>query len=224
VLNGKRRIHCHSYRQDEILMLMRVCDDFGVRNVTFQHVLEGYKVADEMAKRHDGGSTFSDWWAYKMEVMDAIPYNGSLMRDAGVLVSFNSDSRELARRLNSEAGKARKYGDVPEADALKFVTLNPAIQLGVDSRVGTIEVGKDADLALWNGPPLSSMTRCEETWIEGRKYFDREEDRVAREEAQRMRATLIQKILRIGSGGAPPKAATAAPRPRGDEAEGGGAP
>ena len=221
VLNGTRRIHCHSYRQDEILMLMRVCDDFGIRNVTFQHVLEGYKVADEMARRHDGGSTFSDWWAYKMEVMDAIPYNGSLMRDAGVNVSFNSDSRELARRLNSEAGKARKYGDVPESEALKFVTLNPAIQLGVADRVGSIEVGKDADLAVWNGPPLSSMSRCEETWIDGRKYFDREEDRADRAEVEKMRATLIQKIFRTGSGGAPAKAMPAAPQPRRDEDEGG---
>ena len=200
VLNGTRRIHCHSYRQDEILMLLRVGDDFGVRNICFQHVLEGYKIADEMAKRQASGSTFSDWWAYKMEVLDAIPYNGALMRDAGVVVSYNSDSGELARRLNSEAGKARKYGDVPDVEALKFVTLNPAIQLGVSNRVGSIEVGKDADLALWSGPPLSTMSRCEQTWIDGRRYFDRDEDRKAREDARRMRDVLIQKILRAGQG------------------------
>ncbi len=196
VLDGTRRIHCHSYRQDEILMIMRVCDDFGVRNVTFQHVLEGYKVADEMARRGDGGSTFSDWWAYKMEVYDAIPYNGVLMQDAGVVVSFNSDSNELARRLNAEAGKARKYGAMSDADALKLVTLNPARQLGVADKVGSIEVGKDADLALWSGPPLSTYSRCEETWIEGRKYFDRDEDRAEREREKSMRAVLIQKALR----------------------------
>jgi imidazolonepropionase-like amidohydrolase len=196
VLDGTRRIHCHSYRQDEILMLMRVCDEFGVRNVTHQHVLEGYKVADEMARRGDGASTFSDWWAYKMEVYDAIPYNGLLMQDAGVVVSFNSDSNELARRLNAEAGKARKYGAMPDADALKLVTLNPARQLGVADKVGTIEVGKDADLALWNGPPLSTYSRCEQTWVDGRKYFDRDEDRAERERGKSMRAALIQKALR----------------------------
>ena len=220
VLEGKRRIHCHSYRQDEILMLLRVGDDFGIRNICFQHVLEGYKVADEMAKRQASGSAFSDWWGYKMEVLDAIPYNGALMRDAGVVVSYNSDSGELARRLNSEAGKARKYGDVPDAEALKFVTLNPAIQLGVSNRVGSIEVGKDADLALWSGPPLSTMSRCEQTWIDGRRYFDRDEDRKAREDARRMRDVLIQKILRAGQGGAPPQAAPPAPHPKGDEGEG----
>jgi len=223
VLDGKRRIHCHSYRQDEILMLLRVGDDFGVRNICFQHVLEGYKIANEMAKRQASGSTFSDWWAYKMEVIDAIPYNGALMRDAGVVVSYNSDSGELARRLNSEAGKARKYGGVPDAEALKFVTLNPAIQLGVQNRVGSIEVGKDADLALWSGPPLSTMSRCEQTWIDGRRYFDRDEDRKAREDARRMRDVLIQKILRAGQGGSPPKVAPAAAHPKGDEHEGEGA-
>jgi len=222
VLNGTRRIHCHSYRQDEILMLLRVGDDFGIHNICFQHVLEGYKVADEMAKRQASGSTFSDWWAYKMEVLDAIPYNGALMRDAGVVVSYNSDSGELARRLNSEAGKARKYGGVPDTEALKFVTLNPAIQLGVQNRVGTIEAGKDADLALWSGPPLSTMSRCEQTWIDGRRYFDRDEDRKARDDARRMRDVLIQKILRAGQGGAPPKSAPAAPHPKGDEHEGEG--
>jgi N-acetylglucosamine-6-phosphate deacetylase len=131
-----------------------------------------------------------------MEVYDAIPYNGVLMQDAGVVVSFNSDSNELARRLNAEAGKARKYGAMSDADALKLVTLNPARQLGVADKVGSIEVGKDADLALWSGPPLSTYSRCEETWIEGRKYFDRDEDRAEREREKGMRAVLIQKALR----------------------------
>ena len=195
VLNGERTIHCHSYRQDEILMLMKLCDEFKVPMGTFQHILEGYKVADEMAKRHIGGSTFSDWWAYKNEVVDAIPYNGALMHDVGVVVSYNSDSNELARRLNSEAGKAVKYGGVPEEEALKFVTINPAIQLKIQDRVGSIEVGKDADLALWNGNPLSPRTRCEQTWIDGRRYFDRAEDLARRVEEAKLRATLEQRAL-----------------------------
>ncbi|MGH8003180.1 MAG: amidohydrolase family protein, partial [Limisphaerales bacterium] len=138
---------------------------------------------------------FSDWWAYKFEVYDAIPYNGTLMHNAGVVVSFNSDSDELARRLNLEAAKAVKYGGVPPEEALKFVTLNPAKQLRIDSRVGSLEAGKDADFVLWNQSPLSTYTFCEQTWIDGRKYFDREEDTKLRAEVTRQRAVLIQKIL-----------------------------
>ncbi len=201
ILNGTRYIHCHSYRQDEILALMRTCEDFGVKIQTFQHILEGYKVADVMAKHGVGGSSFSDWWAYKMEVVDAIPYNGALMHNAGVVVSFNSDSNEMARRLNTEAAKAIKYGNVPEVEALKFVTLNPAIQLGVQARVGSIEVGKDADLAIWNESPLSTFAICEKTWIDGRKYFDRVDDAIRRDDLTAMRATLIQKILDSGEEG-----------------------
>lgn len=201
ILDGTRYIHCHSYRQDEILALMRTCEDFGVKIQTFQHILEGYKVADVMARHGVGGSSFSDWWAYKFEVIDAIPYNGALMHNAGVLVSFNSDSNELARRLNVEAAKAVKYGGVPEADALKFVTLNPAIQLGVHNRVGSIEVGKDADFAVWSESPLSTFAVCEQTWIDGRRYFDRADDIARREEVTAMRATLIQKILDSGEEG-----------------------
>ncbi|MCS7066957.1 MAG: amidohydrolase family protein, partial [Fimbriimonadales bacterium] len=174
---GKRLIHCHSYRQDEILMLMRVCEEFGVRIATFQHVLEGYKVAKEMAQHGVGGSAFSDWWAYKVEAYDAIPYNGALMASRGVVVSFNSDSNELARRLNTEAAKAIKYGGMSEVEALKFVTLNPAKQLGIDRYVGTIEPGKHADLALWSDHPLSVYARCEKTLIDGVIYFDTERDR-----------------------------------------------
>jgi N-acetylglucosamine-6-phosphate deacetylase len=198
ILDGKRWIHCHSYRQDEILMLMRVCDDFGVRIGTFQHILEGYKVADEMARHAVMGSTFSDWWAYKFEVYDAIPYNGALMRQAGVVVSYNSDDAELARRLNLEAAKAVKYGGVPPEEALKFVTLNPAKQLRIDKWVGSIEPGKDADLAIWSTSPLSNYTRCEQTWIDGRKFFDREEDAKMREQNQRMRVALVQRVLQSG--------------------------
>ena len=198
VLAGKRLIHCHSYRQDEILALLRTCEEFGVKIATLQHILEGYKVADAIARHGAGGSSFSDWWAFKSEVYEAIPYNGALMHRAGVVVSFNSDDPELARRLNTEAAKAVKYGGVPEQDALRFVTINPAKQLGIERWVGSIEVDKDADLALWNGPPLSTYTRCEQTWIDGRKYFDREIDRRVRDDAGKKRAALIQRILSSG--------------------------
>ncbi|MBI1803394.1 MAG: amidohydrolase family protein [Ignavibacteriae bacterium] len=202
ILKGKRLVHSHSYRQDEIEMLMRVAEDFGFRVATFQHVLEGYKVADQIAKHGAGASTFSDWWGYKFEVYDAIPYNGAIMHDAGVVVSFNSDSDEQARRLNTEAAKAVKYGGLSEEEALKFVTINPAQQLRIDKRVGSIEVGKDADLAIWNGNPLSTYSICEQTWIDGRKYFDRDEDRAMNGEVQHERAALIQKALgsKKGSG------------------------
>jgi len=173
VLQGQRFIHCHSYRQDEILAFIRLMQSFGVQVAALHHVLEGYKVANEMAAAGVGGSTFSDWWAYKFEVYDAIPYNGALMHDRGVLVSFNSDSDDLARRLNSEAAKAVKYGGLSEIEALKFVTLNPARQLRIEQRVGSLEPGKDGDLALWSKSPLDSTTVCLETWIEGKKYFDR---------------------------------------------------
>lgn len=196
ILQGKRLVHSHSYRQDEILMLIRVADDFGIKVATFQHVLEGYKIAEAMAKHGAGGSTFSDWWAYKYEVIDAIPYNGALMHDAGVVVSYNSDSDELARRLNSEAAKAVKYGGVSEEEALKFVTINPAKQLRIDKRVGSIEPGKDADFVIWSGSPLSAYSICEQTWIDGRKYFDRDEDRMMNATIQTERAVLIQKILK----------------------------
>ena len=173
IIEGHRWIHCHSYRQDEILMLIRLMESFNVRVGTFQHVLEGYKVADEIARHGAGASGFSDWWAYKFEVYDAIPQNGSLMRERGVTVSFNSDSSELARRLYVEAAKAVKYGGTSEMDALKFVTLNPAKQLRIDSRVGSLETGKDADFAIWSGSPLDSGSVCLQTWVDGKKYFDR---------------------------------------------------
>ncbi|MGD9646499.1 MAG: amidohydrolase family protein, partial [Pirellulales bacterium] len=160
ILEGSRLIHCHSYRQDEILALLRTCEEFGVQIGTLQHILEGYKVADAIARHGAGGSSFSDWWAYKFEVLDAIPYNGALMHNAGVVVSFNSDDAELARRLNLEAAKAVKYGDVPPAEALKFVTLNPAKQLRIDKWVGSLEPGKHADLVVWSGSPLSVYSHC----------------------------------------------------------------
>ena len=196
ILAGERLVHCHSYRQDEILMLIRIADEFGFTIGTFQHVLEGYKVGPEIAAHGAGASTFSDWWAFKVEAYDAIPYNGALMHEAGVLVTFNSDSNELARRLNTEAAKAVKYGGVDEVEALKFVTLNAAKQLAIDPYVGSLENGKDADFVIWNGHPLSTYTKCEQTWIDGRKYFDVDEDKMMRIEVKKERTRLIQKLLK----------------------------
>lgn len=198
IVEGSRWIHCHSYRQDEILALLRTLDEFNTRIGTLQHILEGYKVADAMAKHGAMGSAFSDWWAYKFEVYDAIPYAGALMHNAGVTVSFNSDDRELARHLNHEAAKAVKYGGVSPEEALKFVTLNPAKQLRIEKYVGSLEVGKHADLVVWSGSPLSIFSRCEQTWIDGRNYFQLEEDRQLRDDASRMRNVLVQKILASG--------------------------
>ncbi len=191
ILAGQRFVHSHSYRQDEIQMLMRVAEEYGFRVQAFQHVLEGYKIADEMAAHGAGGSTFSDWWAYKQEVIDAIPWNGFLMWDRGVVVSYNSDSNELARRLNTEAAKAIKYGGVPPVEALKFVTVNPAKQMKVDKWVGSLEPGKDADFAIWSGSPLSPYSACEQTWVDGRKYFDRAADLAGRGALQKEREALI---------------------------------
>ncbi|MBZ0257437.1 amidohydrolase family protein, partial [bacterium] len=172
VLNGERIVHCHSYRQDEILALMRTAEDLGFQICTFTHILEGYKVADIMKQHGAMGSTFSDWWAYKFEVFDAIPYNAAIMYEQGIVVSMNSDDAELARRLNTEAAKGMKYGGVPEEEALKFVTINSAKQMKIDSYVGSLETGKDADFVIWNGPPMSSYSVCQQTWIDGCKYFD----------------------------------------------------
>jgi imidazolonepropionase-like amidohydrolase len=195
ILEGKRLVHIHSYRQDEILMFARLARDYGLPVATFQHVLEGYKVADAISDIGAGASTFSDWWGYKMEVLDGIPHAGALMTRAGVVTSFNSDSNEMARRLNMEAAKAMRHGGLDEQEALKLVTLNPAIQLRIADRVGAIRAGMDADLALWSDHPLSNYARVEQTWIEGRKYFDREEDRVLQAQAAGERERLIQKAL-----------------------------
>jgi N-acetylglucosamine-6-phosphate deacetylase len=207
VLEGKRWIHCHAYRQDEMLMLLRLTQSFGVQIGTFQHVLEGYKIADELAAAHIGGSAFSDWWAYKFEVYDAIPYDGSLMRERGVVVSFNSDSSDLARRLYLEAAKAVKYGGTPEIEALKFVTLNPAKQLRMDQFVGSVEPGKDADFAIWSKSPLDSGTVCLQTWIDGKKYFDRSLNAARTARLKQERDDLIAKAKKLTklSGGADDK-------------------
>ncbi|HEV2298383.1 MAG TPA: amidohydrolase [Candidatus Acidoferrales bacterium] len=193
VLEGKRYIHCHSYVSDEILMLMRVAKEFGFKVRTFQHVLEGYKVADEMAANGIGGSTFSDWWAYKMEAYEAIPYNAALMTRRGVIVSINSDDANEARHLNQEAAKSMKYGGLTENEALRLVTLNPAIQLGIDNRVGSIEVGKDADLAIYNHDPLSVYAVVQKTIIDGKVWFDRQQDIAGRAALEKEKKDLTEK-------------------------------
>ena len=182
IINKQRFITCHSYVQSEILMMMNVAEKFNFRVNTFTHILEGYKVADRMKEHGVGASTFSDWWAYKFEVNDAIPYNGALMHNQSLVVAFNSDDAEMSRRLNQEAAKAVKYGNVSEEEAWKFVTLNPAKLLHIDDKVGSIKVGKDADVVLWNNNPLSIYAKAEKTLIEGVVYYDiikDEEQRVA---------------------------------------------
>ncbi|MFN0131097.1 MAG: amidohydrolase family protein [Phycisphaerales bacterium] len=200
IIAGKRLVHAHSYRQDEILMLCRVAGDFKFTIGTFQHILEGYKVADELRTHALGASAFSDWWAYKVEVQDAIPQAGPIMHEQGVAVSFNSDSDELARRLNAEAAKAIKYGlpGFDPSEALKFVTLNPAKQLAIADRVGSLEPGKDGDFAIWSSPPLSAFARCEATYVDGRLMFSLEEDAAMRREIAKQRHRLIQKALAVG--------------------------
>ncbi len=192
ILEGKRFVHSHCYRADEILALINIANEFGFKIRTFQHVLEGYKVAREMAEHGAGASGFSDWWGYKVEAYDAIPYNAAIMSRAGVLVSLNSDSDELTRRLNIEAAKVMKYGDVTEEEAIKMVTLNPAKQLGIDARVGSIDVGKDADVVIWSGHPLSTVSRVETTFIDGEIVFDRQQDLARRPQLEAERKQLEQ--------------------------------
>ena len=195
ILNKERFITCHSYVQSEINMLMKVADRFNFNINTFTHILEGYKVADKMKEHGVGGSTFSDWWAYKYEVNDAIPYNGAIMHNQGITVAFNSDDAEMSRRLNQEAAKAVKYGGVSEEDALKFVTLNPAKLLHIDDKVGSIKVGKDADLVLWDGHPLSVYTKAERTMIEGVTYYDKDTNEQLIKDIKSERNELINMML-----------------------------
>jgi len=198
ILDGKTIIHCHSYRQDETLALMRLAEELGFKIDVFIHMLEGYKIASELKAHGAMATTFSDWWTYKMEAYDAIPYNGAIMHEQGIIVSYDSDSAELARRLNTEAAKAVKYGNVQPEEAIKFVTLNAAKQLYLDDQIGSLEVGKDADFVIWSESPLSTYSKCEQTWIDGRKYFDIEEDQRLREMVAKERNALIQKILSQG--------------------------
>ncbi|MBV8841570.1 MAG: amidohydrolase family protein [Bryobacterales bacterium] len=191
VLEGKRYVHAHSYRADEILMLLRVADEYGFKIRTLQHALEGYKVAKEIAAHGAGVSTFSDWWSYKVEAFDAIPFNAAILQNKGVLVSLHSDDAELMRHLNTEAAKVMKYGGLSETDALAMITLNPAKQLGIDNRVGSIEPGKDADLVIYDKHPLSNYAKVQKVLIDGTIYFDRDTE----VNAQPLRAAEKQKLL-----------------------------
>lgn len=201
ILNKKRFITCHSYVQSEITALMRVADKFNFRVNTFTHILEGYKVADKMKVHGSAASTFSDWWAYKMEVVDAIPYNAYIMYKVGLNVAINSDDAEMARRLNQEAAKSVKYAGMNEEDALKMVTLNPAMMLHVADKTGSVKVGKDADLVLWSDHPLSIYAKAEKTMVDGIIYFDRNRDMQLREDIAKERSRLIQKMIGAKKGG-----------------------
>jgi imidazolonepropionase-like amidohydrolase len=194
VLEGKRFVHSHSYRADEILMLIRVADEFGFKIRTFQHVLEGYKVAKEIAAHGAGGSTFADWWDYKVEAADAIPYNAALMMKKGVIASLNSDDAELMRHLNTEAGKTMKYGGATEDEALAMVTLNPAKQLGIENRVGSVDVGKDADLVIYDRFPLSDYAKVQKVLIDGTVYFDRDKEISAQAQRAAEKQRLVEKL------------------------------
>src|ERR1700733_5731618 len=193
VLEGKRYVHAHCYREDEILMLLRVAKEFGFKVRALQHVLEAYKVADELAAAGVGASTFSDWWSYKMEAWEAIPYNAALMTRRGVIVSINSDDAEEATHLNQEAAKTIRFGGLSHDEALKLVTINPAIQLGIDKRVGTIDTGKDADLVIYNHDPLSAYAVVQKTLIDGRVLFDRQKDLADRANLEKEKKALTEK-------------------------------
>jgi len=199
IINDERFIHAHSYVASEVLALMEVAEQEDFRIHTFTHILEGYKVAEELAAHGAGASTFADWWAFKIEAYDAIPQNACAMQERGVLTSINSDSNDLQRRLNTEAAKSVRYCGMDEHEALKLITLYPAQQMLIDNYVGSITEGKHADLVLWNDHPLSAYAQVQQTWIEGRKYFDREQDQVLREQVNDERQQLIQKVLAAGT-------------------------
>ena len=201
ILNKKRFITCHSYVQSEINMLMNLAERYNFKIQTFTHILEGYKLADKMAAHGVGGSTFADWWAYKFEVNDAIPYNAALMQSQGVMVSINSDDAEMSRRLNQEASKAVKYGNVPEEEAWNFVTLNPAKLLQVDDKVGSIKIGKDADVVLWSDNPLSIYAKAEKTVVDGTIFYDLDKENETLATIQKQRSELINSLLEAKNNG-----------------------
>jgi len=190
VLEGKRFVHAHSYRADEMLMLLNVAKEFGFTVKTLQHGLEGYKIASEISQAGTGLSSFADEWSYKVEAYDAIPYNVAILMHHGVVATVNSDSDERARRLNIDAAKMMRYGGLTEDEALKTITYNGAIQLGVQDRVGSIEVGKDADVVVWSGDPLSVYSSAETTFIDGEIFFDKKKDLAMREQMAKDRAAL----------------------------------
>ena len=204
VLEGRSLVHAHCYRADEILMLLQLADEFHFNIKALIHVLEGYKVAKEIAEHKSSATTFSDWWAYKMEAIDAIPYNAALMMRKGVLVSLNSDSAELMRHLNQEAAKAIKYGGVTEDEALAMITINPAKQMDIDNRVGSIEAGKDADLVIYDKHPLSNYAKVQKVVIDGELYFDRDRDVSQRTERDSRKKALVEKAKELQKRQGPP--------------------
>lgn len=195
IMNQKRFITCHSYVQSEINMLMHMADSMGFTINTFTHILEGYKVADKMKAHGAGGSTFSDWWAYKYEVRDAIPYNACLLSNMGIITAVNSDDAEMARRLNQEAAKAVKYGGCSEEDALKLVTINPAKLLHIDDRVGSLKKNKDADIVIWTGNPLSVYSQVEQTYVDGKLLFDKTQNQTQKANLNKLRSEIISEML-----------------------------
>jgi imidazolonepropionase-like amidohydrolase len=203
ILDKKRFITCHSYVQSEINSAMEVANRMGYTVNTFTHILEGYKVADKMLKHGSYASTFSDWWAYKMEVEDAIPYNAAIMQRVGLTVAINSDDAEMARRLNQEAGKIVKYGGVTEEEALRMVTLNPAKMLHVDDRVGSLKVGKDGDVVVWTDNPLSIYAKSLYTIVDGTIYFDRAKDEQLQKQVDAEKARLVKKLTGEKRSGTP---------------------
>ena len=218
ILEGKRDVHAHCYRSDEILMLIRVADEFGFKVATFQHVLEGYKVAKEIAAHGAGASTFSDWWSYKVEAWDAIPYNAVLMQKKGVLVALNSDDLQanLTRRLNVEAAKLLKYGYTDEDEALKTITYNAAKMLKIDQWVGSLEVGKVADITIYDKHPLSTLAKVQKVFVDGQLAFDREKDLAERAEFAKRKQTLIEKEKASQRPTGPPATGARKPAPGGD--------
>jgi imidazolonepropionase-like amidohydrolase len=204
VMEGRMLVHVHAYRADEILMILRLAKEFGFRVSALIHVLEGYKVAKEIAEHNAGASTFSDWWAYKMEAADAIPYNAALLQRKGVLVALNSDSAELMRHLNQEAAKAIKYGGVTEDEALAMITINPARQIDLDHRIGSIEPGKDADLVIYDKHPLSNYAKVQKVLIDGEVYFDRDRDVSQRAEREARKKALVDRAKELQKKAGPP--------------------
>jgi len=200
-------------------MLIRVAKEFGFKVRTFQHILEGYKVADELAAAGIGASTFSDWWAYKVEAYDAIPYNAALMTRRGVVVSINSDDAEEATHLNQEAAKSMKFGGLTHDEALKLITINPAIQLGIDKRVGSIEVGKDADLVVYDRDPLSAYAVVQKTLVDGRVLFDRDKDLAGRAALEKEKKDLLAKEKAAAKKAGETKPDEKPKPPSGDDAE-----
>ncbi|MFM7857805.1 MAG: amidohydrolase family protein, partial [Flammeovirgaceae bacterium] len=203
IVRGKRFVTCHSYVQSEINMMMKVAEQFGFKINSFTHILEGYKLADKMKAHGVAAGTFSDWWNYKWEVHYAIPYNAAILNKEGVLTAINSDDANIGRRLNQEAAKTMKYGDVSEEDALKLVTLNPAKILHLDKQMGSIKIGKSADVVLWTGHPLSIYSKADKTIIEGGVYFDLDKDKQLRQELEAERARLINKMIDSKKAGSP---------------------